>query len=305
LEGKHGFCEQYATAMAVLLRVAGLPSRVAVGFTPGQKVPGEKNTYSVTTSDAHAWPEAWFPGTGWVRFEPTPAANGATIPGYTDTPSSNGGPSQQPSSGPTPNPRNSKFPQGFRNPDTLLKPHSGGGTPLSAASPHLGRWATGALVLVLLGLVPWVATYFRRRHRVGRLDPVVAWAQVRDDVTDVGGPWRAPDSPRTAAARLTGLVRGPAGEALDRLATAAELARYAPPGRASSDGLAEDLVAVRRALLASAPRGVRWRAVVLPPSTMQWLAHVTAERVADTLDVTDRILAAVFRPARRLLRLRT
>jgi transglutaminase-like putative cysteine protease len=305
LEGKHGFCEQYATAMAALLRVVGLPSRVAVGFTPGQPVPGRRGTYSVTTSDAHAWPEAWFAGTGWVRFEPTPAATGATTPGYTLPVTPGGGPSSTPSAGPTPNPSNSKFPQGFRDPDTLLQPPSSGGTPLGVSSRHLLRWALGALVLLLVLTVPWATTALRRRSRLRRLDPLVAWEQVADDVTDVGGPWRRTDSPRTAAGRLDALLDPTGRAALDRLATAAELVRYAPPGRASSTGLVEDGLAVRRSLQTSAPRVVRWRARVLPPSTVRWLNHVVAERIADVLDVTDRVLSFLYRPARRVLRLRT
>jgi transglutaminase-like putative cysteine protease len=306
LQGKHGFCEQYATAMAVLLRVVGLPSRVAVGFTPGQAVPGHKGVYSVTTSDAHAWPEAWFPGTGWVRFEPTPAANGATTPDYTLAPTL-GGPSNTPSVRPTPKASANAFPRGLKDPDTLLRP-PGSGTPLTAASRHLGRWATGALLVLLLAMAPWVTTRLRRRSRLHRLDqhgdPLVAWAQLHDDVTDVGAPWRAPDSPRAAARRLTALVDQPGRAALDRLAAAAELTRYAPPGRANSEGLAADTVAVRRALRASAPRIVRWRAAVWPPSTLQWLAHLLSELVADVLDGTDRVLSVVFRPARWALRLR-
>ena len=304
LEGKHGFCEQYATAMAALLRVVGLPSRVAVGFTPGQPVPGHKATYSVTTSDAHAWPEAWFAGSGWVRFEPTPAATGASTPGYT-LPANDGGPSQTPSTGPTPNPTNTKFPQGFKDPDTLLRPPSAGGTPLTDASRHLGRWALGTLAVLLLLVTPWAVTGLRRRSRLRRLDPLVAWAQVADDVADVGGAWRRTDSPGAAAARLSVLVDATGRAALERLATAAELVRYAPPGRASSAGLAEDTVAVRRSLHASASRGVRWRATVLPPSTVRWLNHVLSERVADVLDLTDRVLSFLYRPARRVLRLRT
>jgi hypothetical protein len=137
-----------------------------------------------------------------------------------------------------------------------------------------------------------------------RLDPLVAWVQVADDVTDVGGPWRRTDSPRTAAGRLDALLDPTGRAALDRLATAAELVRYAPPGRATGTGLVEDGVAVRRSLQASATRVVRWRAKVLPPSTVRWLNHVIAERIADVLDVTDRVLSFLYRPARRVLRLR-
>jgi hypothetical protein len=80
LNGKRGFCEQFASAMAVMLRVAGIPSRVAIGFTPGVPV----NDYlSISTQDAHAWVEAYFGDRGWVTFDPTPLSDGRGItPSY-------------------------------------------------------------------------------------------------------------------------------------------------------------------------------------------------------------------------------
>ncbi|HXW78518.1 MAG TPA: transglutaminaseTgpA domain-containing protein, partial [Acidimicrobiales bacterium] len=71
-----GYCQQYATAFAVLARIAGLPARIAVGFSEGIEIaPG---TWQVLGSDAHSWPEVWFPRVGWVPFEPTPSFD---IPG--------------------------------------------------------------------------------------------------------------------------------------------------------------------------------------------------------------------------------
>ncbi len=67
---KRGYCQQFAFAMAVLARLVGIPSRVVVGFTQGTFI-GNQN-WQVKTSDAHAWPELYFPGYGWLRFEPTP-----------------------------------------------------------------------------------------------------------------------------------------------------------------------------------------------------------------------------------------
>ncbi|WP_103352471.1 DUF3488 and transglutaminase-like domain-containing protein [Amycolatopsis sp. CA-128772] len=80
LNGKRGFCEQFASAMGVMLRVAGIPSRVAIGFTPGVQV----NDYlSISTQDAHAWVEAYFGDRGWVTFDPTPLSDGRGItPSY-------------------------------------------------------------------------------------------------------------------------------------------------------------------------------------------------------------------------------
>ena len=88
LNGKRGFCEQFASAMAVMLRVAGIPSRVAIGFTPGSQV----NDYlSISTQDAHAWVEAYFGDKGWVTFDPTPLSDGRGItPSYLQAGSQDG-----------------------------------------------------------------------------------------------------------------------------------------------------------------------------------------------------------------------
>lgn len=69
-----GYCQQFATAYAAMARSVGLPTRVAVGFTWGEwdSTRGEQGAYVVRGEHAHAWPEVYFAGTGWVRFEPTP-----------------------------------------------------------------------------------------------------------------------------------------------------------------------------------------------------------------------------------------
>jgi hypothetical protein len=70
---KAGYCEHYATAMTLMLRTLGVPARLAAGF-----LSGEWNEYgryyTVRQSDAHTWVEVWFPGSGWVLFDPTPPA---------------------------------------------------------------------------------------------------------------------------------------------------------------------------------------------------------------------------------------
>ncbi|HEX8095821.1 transglutaminaseTgpA domain-containing protein [Jatrophihabitans sp.] len=70
LEKKQGFCQQYAAAAAVLMRQAGLPSRVVLGYTHRQ--PDSNGVFTVTTSDAHAWVEVYFQSIGWIPFDPTP-----------------------------------------------------------------------------------------------------------------------------------------------------------------------------------------------------------------------------------------
>jgi transglutaminase-like putative cysteine protease len=68
---KQGFCNYYATAEVMLLRAAGIPARLAVGFAQGEQGAAEPAVWTVRQKDAHAWPEAYFPGLGWVQFEPT------------------------------------------------------------------------------------------------------------------------------------------------------------------------------------------------------------------------------------------
>ena len=71
--------------MAVLARLLDIPSRVAVGYTEGSPIGHDR--WDVRTSDAHAWPELYFQGAGWLRFEPTPSGSGgqatARQPAYT------------------------------------------------------------------------------------------------------------------------------------------------------------------------------------------------------------------------------
>ncbi len=70
-EERRGYCEQFASALAVLLRSVGIPARLVTGYTPGTLNP-VTGLLEVRNSDAHAWVEVFFPGIGWVDFEPTP-----------------------------------------------------------------------------------------------------------------------------------------------------------------------------------------------------------------------------------------
>lgn len=299
LEGRHGFCEQYATAMAVLLRAVGIPSRVGIGFTAGRRVPGRENTYSVTTSEAHAWPEAWFAGSGWVRFEPTPAASGAVQPDYSlpEQAVPGGGPSPTPTATSSGN----AFPRGFTDPEVLLRqPAAGGGAAAQSPTRAVLPWALGGAALVAL-VLPSALGVLRRRTRRG--DALSAWAQLEDDVTDTGGDWQPAESPRAVVRRVGAGLPAEAHAGLVRLADAVELLRYAPPGRASHHDLRAEGLAVRRALRSRASRVRRWRAVLAPPSALRWATHAVSERVADVLDVVDRVVSVVSAPLRRVLRL--
>ena len=181
-----GDCEQFAPAFAVLARLLGIPSRVAIGFTGGTSA-GHR-LWQVTSADAHAWPELYFPGTGWVRFEPTPAGSEgsagqgtATTPDYTVgvLPANPGQHNQQRGGTPTPS---SSAGAGSQHPISPKQVQAGQGPEGSAlnaksgfpvwivvllavflvlASPALARWLTRRLALAVGA--------HRRRYGPGRL----------------------------------------------------------------------------------------------------------------------------------------
>ena len=82
---QQGFCEQIGSALVVMLRSLGVPARLAVGFTPGERNPFT-GLFEVRAKNAHAWAEVWFPGIGWQGFDPT-----ASVPLAGDPFSSNAG----------------------------------------------------------------------------------------------------------------------------------------------------------------------------------------------------------------------
>ncbi|MEY9863489.1 transglutaminase-like putative cysteine protease [Catenulispora sp. GAS73] len=104
LKYNKGYCQFYAETMAAMARSLGIPARVSVGFTPGQPISGDN--YEVRKHDYHAWPELFFHGIGWLRFEPTVGITNAlvsgghgVVPNYSTNTSGNTstGPSQSPS----------------------------------------------------------------------------------------------------------------------------------------------------------------------------------------------------------------
>jgi transglutaminase-like putative cysteine protease len=297
LRGRRGFCEQYASAMAAMARLAGVPARVGIGFTAGTRQ--RNGSYRVTTSDAHAWPEAWFAGSGWVRFEPTPRADGQTdVPAYTN-PTSRGGPGAQVSAGPTTAPSlgATASPSAGASRGRLEQPTSGTGGATGGSQGTHRRLAVLAVVAALgvLAAAPWLLHAVRRRRRWRVGGALAAWQQLREDALDVGHAWRPADSPRAAAARLAEHYPLTAAElaALGRIERAVERARYARPGDREPTGLATDAGAVRSGLHRSVGRLARWRARLLPASTLRWASSGLGTAVADLLDRADRVWATL------------
>jgi transglutaminase-like putative cysteine protease len=156
---KSGDCVQSAFAMTVMLRMLGIPARLATGFTQGTKT--SANRYVVKTSDAHAWPEVYFRGYGWLTFAPTPPGPGTAVaPGYdhpgtpgpaTTNPGQTGGttPATNPSTGAN------RGGRGFRKPLPQDGEGPVGSLPaITAKHPAGTPWLALALaVLAGIGLV--------------------------------------------------------------------------------------------------------------------------------------------------------
>ena len=303
---KSGYCQQFSFAMAVLARLLDIPSRVAYGFTSGSPVGDDE--WQVTTHDAHAWPELYFSGYGWLRFEPTPSGSAgqgtAYEPAYT---TDSGGPSTGTSSqsGPTAAPSSAA---GNSRSQALLRHHLSeqlgdgagvnqseiGNTAAATNAPGTNPWQVVGLVvagLLILALVaPWAARLairrrrWRRRGHLDRPDQAdaawahAAWRELRDDLADYGASCLPSDTPRAVAARAgTELALAePALAALGRIAMAEERARYAARPTDGS-GLRHDSVTVRRAIAVAVPRPVRWRGRLLPASVIGPALTATAQ----------------------------
>ena len=308
LRAKQGFCEQYASAMAALVRGLGIPARVAVGFTPGTREPD--GGWRVTTSDAHAWPEVFFSGAGWIRFEPTPRAEQVTVPGYTqppaDVPATEG---PDPSAAPAPTASASAAPADPNAVDRGDDFADAAGAGAGGLSRRAVLGLVALAVVLVLAALPTALTWLRRRRRWAEPGPLVAWAQVRDDAVDVGHQWRPADSPRAAAAQLVASRRLPesVAEALEELAIGAERARYARPDDSVVDvaALDEAVRIVRGGLQAGVEGRQRWVARLAPPSTLRWASHRLGDLTADALDRFDTVVSAAgerMRHPRQLLR---
>ena len=150
LKDKVGYCQQFAGAMALLLRMGGVPARVATGFTTGQ-YDRSRHEYVVSDLNAHAWVEAWFPTYGWVRFDPTPGTAPARS-GHQLPPVLRG--SAAPISTPKP----------VRRPEAASRTPNSSVSPVTPHPPSASPWpfAVGALVLLVI-----LAIILTRTARLG------------------------------------------------------------------------------------------------------------------------------------------
>ena len=291
--GRVGYCEQFAAAMALMGRSIGIPSRVAVGFLRPSRV--DSDTYVFSAHDLHAWPEMYFEGTGWIRFEPTPADRASSVPGYTDLGSDN----EQSGGGQnTQNPRqeDSRFGQ-----QEGVAPDAAAPAETEAGGGRGGAWAAwwvlAPLLLVGAVLPRFARTALRRRRWAGATTPAAlaeaAWTELRDSAIDLRLPWddtvtlraRARalvysfgDPEATVEERLSGMAAtGPdanlaATAALERLVRFVERARYARTVYAPAGDVAADVSLCVQALRDHLTRKHIFLATWLPVSLVRTIA---------------------------------
>ncbi len=271
-EQRRGFCEQFAASFAAMARAVGVPARVAVGYRSGTlKADG---LFHVTNRNAHAWPEVWITGAGWIPFEPTPGFTEPTLGLGT------GGPKTPP---PTPTsttsttngstPTQKTLPQvprtrpGSVKVQPVIQPAGHRSVLETVVTVALIALAAAAFVgVVLLGVVAYAL--WRRSHRrrtAGDLRQRVlgAWAEALDVLSAAGVP------PRPSATALEFALRhapahgaGDAGPALMELARLQSAAMFAsePPSADEASAAWEQVDVIRASSKRTITRTARWRA---------------------------------------------
>ncbi|HWJ66228.1 MAG TPA: transglutaminaseTgpA domain-containing protein [Nocardioides sp.] len=289
--GRVGYCEQFASAMAVMARVLGIPARVAVGFLAPTRL--RDGTWEYSSHDLHAWPELYFAGAGWVRFEPTPSARAEDAPDYSTVPVAGVG---------VDDPANPSTASSAAGGTETVAPSTRPSRPAeetdgaSADGERAGRaggiaWAVGIALLVLAlaalaVLGPRSLRSQARRSRLAGDDPDSVWRELRAVATDLGVPWPDGRSPREVGVMLLPHLADPdappverprtgpdvapvAADALERLVLAVERTRYARPGSVATlerTTAAADAELVAAALAAGVTPRARRRAQWLPRS---------------------------------------
>ncbi|MGO9754565.1 MAG: transglutaminase-like domain-containing protein [Solirubrobacteraceae bacterium] len=147
LHSKLGYCQQFAGAMALLLRMGGVPAHVSTGFETGNYDVATR-AYKISDSDAHAWVEAWFPTYGWITFDPTSAAQSAAGQTTSSSIRSPASRSQRPA------------------PAVRHEPQAGAAAAARRPrGPHSSPWELAILLACLLALIVALASAKARRRR--------------------------------------------------------------------------------------------------------------------------------------------
>jgi transglutaminase-like putative cysteine protease len=242
-----GYCQHYAGAMALLLRMGGIPARVAIGFSPGG-YSDRRKAWIVRDTDAHAWDEVWFDSFGWVTIDPTPDATPARSQIATLSAPANEAPlaPDRGTAGAGATGGDARAPLRVR-PELLLENDPNGAALDKGGVP---RWVWGAgIVAALIALFVVIALWRRPRGAV---------AELEDAMRRLG----RPITPSTTLHQLERRIGSHSPEAAGYL-RALTAGRYAPvPPRPTRAGRR----ALRRALASGLGPTGRVRALwALPP----------------------------------------
>ena len=244
LRGRSGFCQQFAGTFGVMARYLGLPTRMAVGFTPGDL--RSDGLFHVYGRHAHAWPEVWFDGIGWVPFEPTPGRGSPDATAYTNVlpaqftgTGGEGGATQQ-TTPPTVPDRNPGDPDASTTVPGGVRPGGTGGATTTLMTGSVGGNSSGGstVPLVIAGLaaalLAWVVfaprvvrALSQRRNHTPRDRVIGAWQQTLGALSFAGAPALGGETPLEYA-DLAERATGADHRALREMAVHVTRAVYAP-----------------------------------------------------------------------------
>jgi len=276
---KVGYCEQFSAAMAVMARTLHIPARVAVGFLRAERV-GGRSVFS--SHDLHAWPELYFEGVGWIRFEPTPAGRTSSAPSYTTqlVPTD---------PGIAPSDTSSATSQPSQAKPSVAPQDAGKGTKANQGQSY--TWLLvllAALLLVALLATPRLlrGTMSRRRWATARTTEALAdaaWSEVRATAVDLELGWSDQSTVRSNGREVQRAVVPTleARDAINEVVTFVELTRYARPreiSRDSRDRVQREVTTWQDAMFEAVDKRRARRARWLPKSVGESFRRVTRRR---------------------------
>lgn len=285
LRTRQGYCQQFAATMVHLARVRGIPARFVVGFLPGTaQGTGEEAERVVRAADAHAWPELYLDGVGWLRFEPTPGARAAAVPGYSIE--------QQETTETTTTSSTTSSTTAPTDETTQDDPTASTAMTTDWLRPLLWLLAVAALLAVL----PLTALVLRERSRRTRGTPSeqveADWCRLLTDLQDLGIEAPSGATPRATGQHLARRTGARGQDQLRRVVGTLERARYAPPEAGPDPAEAAQVRADVDDLLASVHRsragGQRVRTALLPGSAVRWWAGLPGRLIGSVRSLLRR-----------------
>ncbi|MFN2470021.1 MAG: transglutaminaseTgpA domain-containing protein [Gaiellaceae bacterium] len=254
---KSGYCQQFAGAMALMLRYLGIPARVAAGFTSGD-YDTDRDRWIVSDTNAHAWVEVWFPRYGWLPFDPTPARGTLDAPYTNASPrfDANGAATVLAASGALGLEALQRLGREQRQReagDAVPRDLPGAG-PASEDGDE-GRVGGGLVLLLAVACVLLLAAVKsgRRRARYLTSDPRRLATACRAELVELAADQRVLFSHEATATELAEHLRARLGVDAERFAVAVAAARFGPPAQAEAAArrARRELAALKRALRSS------------------------------------------------------